>query len=167
MPVNVVPGKVTHTNERLFQQSLSEASHDFALASFLVSCNWPNKISESNAWQSLCDIRTKGTDHKEACWFRVFLSCCSSKGNTQMISGDNVEPVFKYCIDVSKIFLYSWYGKNYLSKLVLEKNKRSIWMQKVTPELGMDICLFLPVIHAVSGCDTRSCFFNKGKITPY
>ena len=50
-------------------------------------------------------------------------------------------------------------------KTGLKEQKRIIPMHDIASELGERMPLALPVIHALSGCDSTSSFFNKGKKT--
>jgi hypothetical protein len=45
----------------------------------------------------------------------------------------------------------------------MENRRRCLPMHLVAADLGHEILLLLPVLHALSGCDSTSAFFNLGK----
>ena len=49
-------------------------------------------------------------------------------------------------------------------KTVTKQKERYIPMHKVAANLQADMCKMLPILHAVSGCDSTSAFFGREKL---
>lgn len=75
--------------------------------------------------------------------------------------------------DVLVILLGNFHKINAESKILMEvgfynnNSLRYLDVGKLFVELGPDVCLALPGLHAFTGCDTTSCFYKKGKVTPF
>lgn len=56
--------------------------------------------------------------------------------------------------------------QNILFDTGVGNKRRLIDVQSVIRDVGKDICMALPAIHAFTGCDTTSAFVRKGKLMP-
>lgn len=110
--------------------------------------------------------------------FLTNMSCVHEEADTRMIFHLltlqlSHEQIIVFCQDTDVLILLIYYCalQNISSSLYMftgiSATQRYIHINKICNNLGIGICLSLPAIHALTGCDTTSALYGIRKKTAY
>ena len=118
----------------------------------------PLVFTSSNATFRVCDGTVAEVDecnHEEADT-RLILHAAASTQDVVIVAKDT---------DVLVLMVWAYVVLNVEQKWYFKKDHdKFVDIGEICSYLGREICLRLPALHAISGCDTTSYFYNVGKV---
>ena len=118
----------------------------------------PLVFTSSNATFRVCDGTVAEVDecnHEEADT-RLILHAAASTQDVVIVAKDT---------DVLVLMVWAYVVLNVEQKWYFKKaHDKFVDVGEICSYLGREICLCLPALHAISGCDTTSYFYNVGKV---